>query len=390
MHNTTSLKEGENVMLGEKIKCTLILQSIGSILIIINGILVAINGKALIFSTFKANSVNEIMTTETFWGRVALGIPGLVEGTWAIFWLIFGGIMLGFVLLIYKKPLKERTYSILIAILSIFSIPIGGGFYIGAILAFIGGITGAERAKSFRETFFGRFLRALTLDPKLYNKLQDNLYSIQTVVFALLFIGFLSGIGNGLYTYNVSLIKNDEELATKILLDGYLIWNDMVAITAFASISIIIIKWFLVSTILYILASKLTTTSSDYQKIAKVAGFALTPEILFVILPILYTNEPTLSFTWPIGLYIVIQILVFLSLAVGIAQAYEFSKGKALGIAILGKTFYSLIYQLFIIPTLNVPGVKIEITMPQSSLGILVTAGILILISALLGTFSKR
>lgn len=377
-------------MLERKFRLAFILPLIGSILIVINGIWIAINGKAIAFSAFEATSVEQIMTARTFWGRIAFGLPGIIEGAWTPFWLIFAVIMLICTFIIYRNPRKEKTYGVLIAALSVLSIPIGGGFYIGAIFGFIGGITGVQRSKPFRETVFGRFIRAAILDSKIYIMLRDNPDTIQTAAFTVLLVGFLSGIGNGLYAYNVSLIKKGGAPASKILLEGYLFWNDTVMMTTLALIGMIVIRWLLLSATIYGVGAKLTGISSDYGKVARAVAFAFVPEALLVLLPLMFSNEPTLSFNWPIGLYIIIQIWIFLGVIIGITQAFNLHKRKALGIIILGGTIYWLIYQIFIVSTLNVPGVKIEIAMPESSLAILVVVGIATLLSALFGTFSKR
>ncbi len=58
----------------------------------------------------------------------------------AILALFFGVIILFFALRMKSNPQQARTYGILILVLSLISFIGGGGFYIGAILALIGGI----------------------------------------------------------------------------------------------------------------------------------------------------------------------------------------------------------------------------------------------------------
>ena len=292
--------------------------------------------------------------------------------------------------MIFRKPRRETTIGSLIAALSVLSIPIGGGFYIGAVLAFCGGIAGLERNKPFKETFVGRFIRAAILDSKLYAMLRETPDAIQTAALTTLLVGFLSGIGNGLYVHNVSLIKKGGTPSQAILLGGHMFWQDTAIMVALAFVGLAVMRWLLLSATIYGVGARLTGASSDYDKVARAVAFAFVPESLLVILPLMLSNEPTLSFNWPIGLYIVVQIWVFLGVIVGISKAFDFQKKKAVGITILAGAIYWLIYELFIVPTLKVPGVRIDIAMPESALAILVVTGIAALLAAVLGAFSKK
>jgi len=378
------------LILRKRVRPTLILPLIGCILIMINGAWIAINGKAIVVSAFKATSVEQITASKQFWGRIAFGTPGIIGGMWTPLWLVFALIMAACIFTIYRKPRRETTIGGLIAALSILSIPIGGGFYIGAIFAFCGGIAGLKRNKPFKETSVGRLIRAATLDSKLYAMLRETPDAIQTAGLTVLLVGFLSGIGNGLYVHNVSLIKKGGTPSQAILLEGYMFWHDTVIMVTLAIIGLAVIRWLLLSTTIYGVGAKLTGASSDYDKVARAVAFAFVPESLLVILPLMLSNEPTLSFNWPIGLYILVQIWVFLGVIVGISKAFDFQKKKAAGITILGGTIYWLIYELFIVPTLKVPGFRIDIAMPESALAILVVVGIATLLAAVLGAFSKR
>lgn len=377
-------------MLRKKVRPTLILPLIGCILIIINGIWIATNGKAIVFSAFEATSVEQIMASNQFWGRIAFGIPGIIGGTWTAFWLMFAFIMAACIFMIFRKPRRETTFGSLIAALSVLSIPIGGGFYIGAVLAFCGGMAGWEKNKPFKETFVGRLIRAATLDSKLYAMLRETPDAIQTAALTVLLVGFLSGIGNGLYVHNVSLIKKGGTPSQAILLGGYMFWQDTAIMVALAIIGLAVIRWLLLSATIHGVGARLTGASSDYGRVARTVAFAFVPESLLVILPLMFSNEPTLSFNWPIGLYIVVQIWVFLGVIFGVSKAFDIGKKKAVGITILGGSIYWLVYELFIVPTLEVPGVRIDIAMPGSALAILAVTGIAALLAAVLGTFSKR
>ncbi len=163
-----------------KFTLTFVLILIGTVLTLVNGLWVANNGKPITFSSFNATSVEQVTMSKAFWGRIAFGIPRLVEGSAVYLWLIIIGVMLLLMLRIYMKPRKQRTYGIIIALLSLLSLPIGGGFYVGAILCFIGGISGTEWPKPFSETFFGRFIKAALLNSEVYAYFRDNAGATKT------------------------------------------------------------------------------------------------------------------------------------------------------------------------------------------------------------------
>jgi hypothetical protein len=387
-------------MMKTKMTFTFIASVVASILMIINGLLVfASNGPLVIpissfqvnaTGTITANSTTPIMKTTAFWGRIALGIPGLTSQLQTAFWLILAALILVFAAAVYRRPRGNKKYSLPIAILSLASLPIGGGFYVGAILGLIGSLAGYEWPKPFRETFIGKFLDAAALNSKLYAAIGENPNVIGQAALVVVLVGFLSGIGNGLYTYNADLIQKGGIPAGNILLEGQVLWNQAAVVTAVGLIGMALIKWLILSLAIYWLGAKLTGFSSSYDKVARMVAFAYVPESLMLFLPVMFSNLPTLTFDWPMTLYIISRLWFFLALIIVISQAFEFSIPRALGVAIFSTAVYWVTYYLFIVPALNVPGVRIQVTMPDSSLTILAILGIAGLISMLLGMFSRR
>ncbi|MEM2798877.1 MAG: hypothetical protein QW670_03685 [Candidatus Bathyarchaeia archaeon] len=367
-----------------------ILSLIGSILTIINGLWIAIINQPIIISTSKASSLDEIMNSEHFWGRIAFGIPGLLKGLWIYFWIIFSFLMLILTFIIYRKPRRYRIYGLLVAIFALFSLPIGGGFYIGTIFGFIGGLNYLEWPKSLGETFLGRIFRAARGETKFFGKVYEEPEILNIAVLELIFIGFLSGIGNGLYVYNADIIKNGGSLAFQILSEGYILWNEMVLFSAISMIGVMILKWLILSTCIYWIGAKLIGLTSSYDKVSRVVAFAFVPEIIMVFMPLIFSNEPALSFNWPIGLYAISRLWMFACLLVAIKQMFDFSTMRAFGVALFGGTIYWMIYHMFIVPTLNVPGFRINISMPESSTALLVLIGLISLVATAAGIFSRR
>lgn len=382
-------------MLEKKTSPTLILVLFSSVLTIINGIWVAVNTFPIILSPFPVTSIEEVIEVQVFWGRVAFGIPGLVKDGLAAFWLIFPVAMLLCAVAIYMKPRRHRSYSPLITIFSLLSIPIGGGFYVGAILGFIGGVSGIEWPKSFRETFLGKIIRAVVLDSKFFATIRDDPAILGTAALTIVFVSILQGVGNGLYTYNLDFIERAQEgenvlaTASGILLEGQVMWGQTPILTAAQLIGVTIIRWLLLSLAIYWVGVKLMGVSLDYNKIAGAVAFAYVPISFEVFLPVMFSNEHFLgTFMWPLGIYFVCRLWVFVALVVATAQLFDFTKRKALGVAILGGTMYWVIDHLLIIPTLKIPGIQFGFAMPESSESILLMISIATIVALLLGVFT--
>ncbi len=76
----------------------------------------------------------------SFVGALGYGFASGLLIALAIVALLFGVIILYFALRLKSNPQNARTYGVLILVLALISFLGGGGFYIGAILALIGGI----------------------------------------------------------------------------------------------------------------------------------------------------------------------------------------------------------------------------------------------------------
>ncbi|MEM3058478.1 MAG: zinc ribbon domain-containing protein [Methanomassiliicoccales archaeon] len=99
-----------------KPEAAIVLSIIAGVFILINGILVAALGAILLFSFLPA-------------GIIVLGAG-----------LIFGLIVFIAAIKLNQKPEEHLMWGVVILVFSILSIVIGGGFIIGLILGFIGGL----------------------------------------------------------------------------------------------------------------------------------------------------------------------------------------------------------------------------------------------------------
>ncbi|MBS7636085.1 hypothetical protein KEJ37_01865 [Candidatus Bathyarchaeota archaeon] len=368
----------------------LILSLIGSILTIFNGAYVAITKRPIIILTSEVKSLDEIMNSKNFWGRISFGAPGLIGGFWAWFWMIFPILMTILTVIIYSKPRRYRTFGIILSICAALSLPIGGGFYIGSILGFIGGLTYYESPKPFSETFFGKIFKAARVESKFFARICEEPRELNTAALTVIFIGFLSGIGNGLYAYNADLIRKGGTIAFQILYDGHIFWNEIVLFSAISIVGMMMIKWLILSICIYWVGVKLVGLTSTYDKPLRGVAFALVPEVIMFFMPLIFANEPALTFNWPMTLYVISRAWVFICLLIAIRQMFEFSLTRAFGVALLGGAMYWIIYHMFIVPTLNVPGFRINLSMPDSSIALLTIIGFISLIATATGVFSRK
>jgi hypothetical protein len=373
----------------EKISRTFLFSFIGSILITINIVLILLNGgKPIVIASYPANKVEEVMGVDQFWGRIVLGREGLVEGLWAYIWLFIAVIMLVCSWMIFSRPKKQSMWGIPIVILSLLSITTGGGFAIGLILSFIGGMAAIEWPKPFGETFIGKFLRALKLDSKLFAKAGEDPNLSRSALWTLIISGFLAGIGACTYAYNVDLIKSGVlGLDRHILIEGALYFRNFQIISAVTYVALLFIKWLIISLLIYLVAVKITGFTTDLEGIARMTAFAYTPTAFQVFLPILITNEPFLSFNWPLMIQIITSLWIFVALVVGLKTLLEISAVKSFAIVLFCGTLYLLITERIIYSLFEVPGILI--TFPQGSSVLLILMSLSTFVAVVLGAFSR-
>ncbi|MEM2144013.1 MAG: hypothetical protein QW279_01525 [Candidatus Jordarchaeaceae archaeon] len=390
------------------------LSLIGAILILINGaIIIQNNSNPIIISTYQASSTKDIQDPRMFWGRIISGAPGLVERGMAYFWLIFPIGILLLDLWLIRKPRKHAFAGPIIALFAILSLPIGGGFVLGTILAFLGGVAGYEWPKPFKETFFGRMIRVAFLSTKSYNELAEQTNIAHIGVLSLIFVGLIGGIGSSLYAYNVNLINPvyDAKMlkyiysaeADGILLGGILKWAPVVYLSAFSLIGFTVLKWIVLSVIVYVVITRINAKEYSFSKLAGVLAFAYIPECILIFTPFVMTNEPMLSqgvrysflpyavipISWPLLLYYLSRIWVFIIVVRILESLLEFFRSKAFGIALFTGVLYFIVNNLILMPLLQVPGIRLEFPQ-QSLLSVQVIMTFLVLLAIPLGAFKKE
>jgi len=182
-----------------------------SLLMIANGLLIAQANAPIVLSSSRATSLAEIWSAaplpqNSYWGRMVLGFPGYVENYLSYFWVVWAICILACAVTIYRKPRQSRKLGIWIVAFSFLTMPIGGGFLIGAALAVIAGLVAFEWPKPFNDTRIGGVLQAVTLKSKFFVKLTQNGSFRKAAVMVVIFTAILAGIGTSLYTLNLSRI----------------------------------------------------------------------------------------------------------------------------------------------------------------------------------------
>jgi len=380
------------VLKKEKASLAFMVSLIGAVLIFINGILIAMNSGPIILTTDAGlATVDAVNNFRGFWGRISFGLKGMVEGQATPLWLIFTVVLLGCVIQIYRRPRRHRIYAYPIILLSFLSLPIGGGFFIGFILAFVGGMVALEWPKPFRDTFFGRMVRTARLDSKIPSELANDYYAMRAGFLALAFTSISMGLGNAIYISNVNIIQTQPSVANQILFQGLLKVDINSLLNAISFLGVTFLRWILVSSIIYIIASKLKGYGTDFGKLSCAIAFALVPLSLQVFLPVLFSNTPHLLIHWPLSIVLISTLWAAVAIVVVIGSIFGFSKREALGVTIFVGVMYWLVDNVLISsnPLTQISGVTFKITADSASLVVLLIS-IATLIAFLLGAFSTR
>jgi hypothetical protein len=365
---------------------------IGSILILLNGIWVAANAGPIVLTTDPGlTTVEAIDNALGFWGRISFGIKGMVEGLWTPFWLLFTIALFGCIVRIYLKPRRHNGLGLPMVVCSILSFPIGGGFLVGSILVFIGGMLALEWPKSFGETFIGKMIRTAMLDSKAIGKLSKNPETMRSGVIALVFTSIIMGFGNAIYVFNTNLIKTQPTSAYNILLRGSLYLDTMTIANAVSFVGITFLRWLVLSSILYVITVKVKGRIVDFGKLATATAFAFVPLCLQGFLPVLFSNEPFLSFDWPIVILVISIFWVGVGLVVLVREMFEIQAREALGVTIFAGVSFWFVDNLLVgsNPLISMPGVVVKFD-PASSGSILLLVSFAVLLAILLGALSRE
>jgi len=365
------------------------LSFIGSLIMLINVLAVAASGSSIVISSNSASRINDILSAKSAgWYRVAFGIKPLVEGPTIIIWLFIAVLNLSLAALMVLTPERPKeNYSILL--LSTILLLTGGGFIIGFVLAAIGCIMSFQWRKTAGETFIGKLLRALRLDPKLFQLVKKD-KELNEAAFVILFVSFLSGLGSGLYLYNADKILHSSTDALRILLYGEVLFDVSVFGLPLMNIGLAMIKWLLLSLIIYLIGSRIVGIKEvDFSDVARTVSYAYTPISLQMFLPILFSTEPILSTIWPLTVTFITNLWMIFALIIAIKVCFEITFTKATGMIMLSGPIYWILVNKFMLPTIfrsSMPGIFMDINPVEL---VIILTSISFIISYLFGTFKK-
>ncbi len=362
----------------------------GIVLVSANGVWLAVNGRPIVVHSYPATSVSDIMGSSGFWGRISFGFTGAAAIPSLLFLTCLIIVMVYYAFRIFRAPRAHSKYGPLVAALSLFSLPFGGGFYIGAILMFIAGVSGLEWPKPFVQTFFGNLASAGRGDSGFFSTIAQSTGSLSRAAFSVAFVGFIVGLGTGLYAYNSNLVKSGGNQAALILLDGQVFWSETVFITSISLVMITLLKWLVFSACIFWIGSKLRGVNTSYNSVAQTLAFCYVPVILEAFMPILFANEPYLSFNWPVAIYIISRLWFLMLVSTAVSHIFDLSRITALGTTLLSGMIYWVGIHALIFPVLNVPGVQIVLPMPESSSLVLFVGGLIAVSSLFLKVFAEK
>jgi len=369
-----------------------ILSLIGAVLIFLNVLAIVSNGSSIIVSSYSVSSIGQLLNPSgSLWYRIAFGVPAFVEGPLIILWLMLAVINLTLSIFLYLKPERPIMPSFFILIFSLCLYIAGGGFIIGSLLGIIGSSLGLQSRKDFGETFFGKLFKVATFDSKVFGLIKENPKLLREATMTIIFITLLSGLGCSLYIFNANqVLHSNPEISTRILLHGETLFDASVLNLPITYIGLSIIKWILLSLIVFLIGSKLLGITTQLDAIARSIAFAYVPVSLQVFLPFVFLNQPFLTIHWPLAVIIITNLWMILVLVVAIKQLFEVTTPKAVGIVMLSGSIYWPLTYKFILPmvfTSNVvPGVFFDVNPNEFVLLLISLASVL---SFILGVFTK-
>lgn len=372
-----------------------------AIIILANAIVIAEIGGPIILQSYPVSSVDVLMDpNQDPWGRITFGIPSFVEGVLIYFWIIIALLNLLVAIKLFLKPEMPTMPSLLTIVFSLISLVFGGGFIIGFVLGIIGGAMGLQSRKSPRESFFGKLIRAARLDRELFGTLKENSKGLREALITIMFINFLSGLGCSIYISNANTIANSSaESISRILLLGETAIDFSMIGTAINFVGIAVFKWILLSSIIYVIGSKLWSLSSELDTIAKSVAFAYAPVTLQVFLPFLLGNAQLVTGLWPTVMFYVTNLWMIIALVVAIKLSFGLTRYQAAGLTILAGSVYWITIYKVMIPLITMistnyygqkftfPGLWFDIN-PMEIVFLLASCAVLI--SYALGVFKKR
>lgn len=357
---------------------------VGAILILINAAWIAVQGSAIIVSSYPISSTQDFQGD---WGRIVLGIPSMIGDSAVYFWLMVAVLNLVLVAVLYFRPRRRYYIGLFTLALSLLSVTVGGGFIVGMILVAIGSAAAIEN-KPLGETLLGQILRAARLDSTLYENVEGRAKSLRTATLIIVFLNILTGLGNGLYVLSARAIMDPSfSGASDILLRGTVPLDSSVLGVIGTYLGVGVIKWLVLSTIVFFVATKITGVSTKYKTVAYSVSLAYAPIALQLFMPLVFFNEPMLSGTWPFAMFFISNIWMGMALIYATMKSLDLNLGRALGVTITAASAYYALNYILIDPSFPITSIRF-VLQPIAIIETMLTVGILIGLA--LGTFPRH
>ncbi len=164
--------------------------------------------------------------------------------------------------------------------------------------------------------FIKRVIRALLLDPELYEEVEHD----KSAIWQAVVVVFLVSLARGIYTYKTGDYR------------GFILGT----ITSF-------VLWILLAFLIYIIGTKLfpeSETRTDQGEVMRVLGFASAPGIFRVFAVVHWLTPYVLLFVW---------LWTLVAMIIGVRQALDFKNTwNAIWVCVVGLITYWLVYIIFL------------------------------------------
>ena len=342
----------------------------GGLLILLNILLTTMNNAVLMLSSHSETLDAAMQNNTGLWWRIAFGVRGYNQGIQLVLAAIVAAIIIYLSLSLYLGSRNTQSFSLLIMLLSAIALLYGGGFIIGSIMAFIGAALAYETPKPFSETFIGKMLLSMTARLSVFEHFMHDT-SVKDAAMAILFVNLLSGIGNGIFAFNVEKIvgATNANIPFEVLFTGKVGFDLVIAQTPMILMGLGIFKWALLSLILFFVGINLFGEKASLASIAACTGFAYAPIALQVFLPFLFTTRPYLT-TWSVTVSFITDLWMMIILIVGMKIIMNVSYTKSAATVMSCGAIYTLINYL-IFTQVSIPYViTFQIQPPAAMLAI--------------------
>lgn len=331
-----------------------ILSIAGGVLIVVNILLIAMINSPLVLSSSSESVDTVTQNSAPLWWRLALGIRGYTEGTQLVIGTIVAALIIYLALNLYLRPRNVRIFSLLIILFSAVALLYGGGFIVGSILAFIGASIAYEAPKGYSDSFVGKMLSAMAARLKVFQHFMQET-SVRDAAMVILFANFLSGIGNGVFTFNVEKITGATNAVVpfEVLFTGRVALDLAIVQTPIILMGLGILKWVLLSLILFIVGVKLFGQKATLSSLAACTGFAYAPVALQLFTAVIFTSTPYLTVWW-LTVFAVTNLWMVVILIAGVRAILNVSYMKSAATVTSCGAIYTLI-NYFILAQVSVP-----------------------------------